>query len=39
MKEDLNAVLNDIHHTSYIKVGQEPVRVPEFERDILSYAM
>ena len=39
MKEDLNEVLNDIHRTSYIKVGQDPIRIPEFERDILSYAM
>jgi len=36
IKEDLNAILNDIHRTSYIKVGQDPVHVPEFERDILS---
>ncbi len=34
-KEELNDVLNEIHRTSYIKIGQEPVRVPEFERDIM----
>jgi hypothetical protein len=39
IKEDLNAILNDIHRTSYIKIGQEPVLLPEFERDILSYAV
>jgi hypothetical protein len=39
VKEDLNNVLNEIHRTSYIKIGQDPVLVPEFERDILSYAM
>jgi hypothetical protein len=39
IKEDLNAVLNDIHRTSYLRIGQDPVRIPEFERDILSYAM
>jgi len=39
MKEDLNELLNDIHRTSYIKIGQDPIRIPEFERDILSYAM
>ena len=39
IKEDLNAILNDIHRTSYIKIGQEPLRIPEFERDILSYAV
>lgn len=39
MKEDLNGLLNDIHRTSYIKIGQDPVRIPEFERDILSYTM
>lgn len=38
-KEDLNTILNDIHCTSYLKIGQDPVRVPEFERDILSYAV
>ena len=32
-------ILNDIHRTNYMKIGQEPVLVPEFERDILSYAM
>ena len=39
IKEDLNSILNDIHRTSYIKIGQEPVRIPEFERDILSYTV
>jgi len=39
IKEDLNGILNDIHRTTYMKIGQEPVLVPEFERDILSYAM
>ena len=39
IKEDLNVILNDIHRTSYMKIGQEPILVPEFERDILSYAM
>ena len=39
IKEDLNGILNDIHRTSYIKIGQEPLRIPEFERDILSYAV
>jgi hypothetical protein len=39
IKEDLNDILNDIHRTNYMKIGQEPVLVPEFERDILSYAM
>jgi hypothetical protein len=39
IKKDLNEVLNDIHRTSYLKIGQDPVRVPEFERDILSYAV
>ena len=34
-----NDILNDIHRTNYMKIGQEPVLVPEFERDILSYAM
>jgi hypothetical protein len=39
VKEDLNEVLNEIHRTTYLKIGQDPVPVPEFERDILSYAM
>jgi hypothetical protein len=39
IKEDLNAVLNDIHRTSYIKIGLAPIPLPEFERDILSYAV
>ena len=39
IKEDLNGILNDIHRTTYMKIGQEPVLVPDFERDILSYAM
>ncbi len=39
IKEDLNAILNDIHRTTYMKVGQDPVYVPEFERDILSSTM
>ena len=39
IKEDLNGILNDIHLSNYMKIGQEPVLVPEFERDILSYAM
>ena len=39
IKEDLNGILNDIHRSNYMKIGQEPVLVPEFERDILSYAM
>ena len=34
-KKDLNDVLNEIHRTSYIKIGNEPVKIPEFERDIL----
>jgi hypothetical protein len=39
IKEDLNAILNDIHRTTYIKIGHDPVHVPEFERDILSYTV
>ena len=39
IKEDLNGILNDIHRANYMKIGQEPVLVPDFERDILSYAM
>jgi len=38
IKEDLNAILNDIHRTTYIKIGQQPVSLPEFERDILTHS-
>jgi ribosomal protein S4 len=32
---ELNDVMNQMHQSSYLKINQEMVRVPEFERDIM----
>ena len=32
---ELNDVMNQIHQSSYLKINQEMVRRPEFERDIM----